>query len=154
LTAQIDGTFSGTGTVKAPHGSGAVRISNLTWQGTSPGELVADVALDGEVANIDARALDLNSRLMARINVREPYQASADLRVDGIDLEKVIPRSASSVPLTGHLTLSAHADAPLSAWRSASARIDLTDLDAAAGRPGDPFCRAGASPLRRRGRAC
>ena len=133
LTAQVDAMFSGTGTVRAPHGTGSLRVSSLTWDGTSPGDLVADVELDGEAANITARAPDLNSRLTARINVRAPYRATADLLADGIDLEKLIPRSASPTPLTGRLTLLAHAEAPLSEWRSASAQIDITEVDALAG---------------------
>jgi len=133
LMAQVDAMFSGTGTVKSPHGSGSLRITNLAWNGTSPGDLAADVDLDGEAANIEARAPDLNTRLTAHVSVRAPYQASADLQGDGIDLGKLVPPSASPTPLTGRLTFSGHADAPLSEWRSGSARIDLTDLDAAAG---------------------
>ena len=62
---QLDAMFTGAGSVKQPHGMGSLRATHLSWEGTSVGDLMADVELDGEAANIRARALDLNSQLTA-----------------------------------------------------------------------------------------
>jgi outer membrane protein assembly factor BamA/autotransporter translocation and assembly factor TamB len=133
LAVQLDAMFSGTGSVEQPHGTGSLRATNISWNGSSAGDLAADVEIDGEAANIRARAPDLNSQLTARVNVRTPYATVADLRGDDIDLEKVIPRSSSPTPLTGRVTFTAHADAPLAQWRDGSARAEVVALEAAAG---------------------
>ena len=133
LALQLDAMFTGAGSVKQPHGMGSLRATSVSWEGTSVGDLMADVELDGEAADIRARAPDLNSQLNARVNVRAPYATTADLSGDSIDLEKLIPRSSSPTPLTGHVSFTAHADAPLAQWREGSARADVTALDAAAG---------------------
>ena len=133
LAVQLDAMFSGTGSVEQPHGTGSLRATNISWNGSSAGDLAADVELDGEAANIRARAPDLNSQLTARVNVRTPYATTADLRGDNIDLEKLLPRSSSPTPLTGRVTLTAHADALLAQWRDGSARAEVVALEAAAG---------------------
>jgi outer membrane protein assembly factor BamA/autotransporter translocation and assembly factor TamB len=133
LAVQLDAMFSGNGSVEQPHGSGSLRATHISWNGSSAGDLAADVEIDGQAANIRARAPDLNSQLTARVNVRTPYAATADLRGDNVDLEKLIPRSSSPTPLTGHVTLTAHADVPLAQWRDGSARAEVTALEAAAG---------------------
>jgi outer membrane protein assembly factor BamA/autotransporter translocation and assembly factor TamB len=133
LALQIDAMFSGAGSVEQPRGTGSLRATNISWNGSPAGDLAADVEVDGEAANIRARAPDLNSQLTARVAVRTPYATTADLRGDNIDLEKLIPRSSSPTPLTGHVTFTAHADAPLARWRDGSARAEVVALEAAAG---------------------
>ena len=133
LAVQLDAMFSGTGSVEQPHGTGSLRATNIVWNGASAGDLAADIELDGEAADIRARAPDLNAQLTARVNVRTPYTTTADLRGDNIDLEKLIPRSSSPTPLTGRVTFTAHADAPLAQWRDGSARAEVEALEAAAG---------------------
>ena len=133
LTAQLDAMFTGAGSVKEPHGMGSLHATNLSWNGTSPGDVEANVRLDGTGADIDARAPELNSHLTARVAVRAPYHTSADLNADNVDLGRFIPPSASPTPLTGRVTMAAHADLPLAEWRDAVARVDVTALDAAAG---------------------
>ncbi len=133
LAVQLDAMFSGTGSVEQPHGTGTLRATNISWNGSSAGDLAADVEMDGEAANIRARAPDLNAELTARVNARTPYATTADLRGDDIDLEKLIPRSSSPTPLTGHMTVTAHADSPLAQWRDGSARAEVVALEAAAG---------------------
>jgi len=133
LAVQLDAMFNGTGSVKQPHGTGSLRATNISWKGSSAGDLAADVELDGDAANIRARAPDLNAQLTARVNVRTPYATTADLRGDNIDLEKLIPRSSSPTPLTGRVTVTAHTDAPLAQWRDGSARAEVVALEAAAG---------------------
>ena len=146
LAVQLDGRFAGAGSLKEPRGMGSFRASDLTWNDISAGDLTADVQLDGQAANIDARAPGLNSRLTARIAVRDRYQTSADLRADDVDLEKLIPRSSSPTPLTGRISVAAHADVPLAEWREAVVRADITKLDAAAGNL--PITLAEAAHLR------
>jgi hypothetical protein len=163
LALQLDAMFTGMGSVERPRGTGSLRATNISWNGTSAGELAADVELDGEAANIRARAPDLNSELTARVSTRSPYTTTADLRGDNIDIEKLIPKSSSPTPLTGRLTVTAHADAPLAEWRDGSARAEVVQLlEAAAGdlpirlaqrRPsGSPTSASGSSASKRCGR--
>jgi outer membrane protein assembly factor BamA/autotransporter translocation and assembly factor TamB len=133
LALQVDAMFSGTGSTEQPHGTGSLRATNISWNGMSAGDLAADVEIDGQAANIRARAPDLNSQLTARVAVRAPYATTADLRGDNMDLEKLIPRSSSPTPVTGRVTVTAHADIPLAEWRTGSARAEVVALDAAAG---------------------
>ena len=133
LSAQLDAMFTGAGSLNEPHGMGSLRATNLAWNGTSPGEVEANVELDGMAANIQARAPDLNAQVTARVGVRTPYQTSADVRADDVDFGRFIPPSASPTPLTGRVTLAAHSDVPLAEWRNGVTRVDVTALEAAAG---------------------
>ena len=59
LAARIDAMFTGAGSLNEPHGMGSLRVTNLSWDGTSPGTLDADVQLDGQAANVDVRAPEI-----------------------------------------------------------------------------------------------
>ena len=132
LAATVDAMFTGAGSLDQPHGMGTLRATGVTLNGTTPGDLVAEVQVDGQAANISARLPQLDSIVTARVNVHEPYQTSADLQGDNIDLA-LLPLASSPTPLTGHVTIAAHADAPLSNWREAVARVEIDALNAAAG---------------------
>ena len=133
FAAALDATFTGTGSTNQPYGMGSVRATNVSWNGTSFGDLTADVKLDGQDANIQARAPLFNSELTARVNAKAPYQTTVDISGDDIDLTTVIPPSSSPTPLAGRVSIRAHADVPLSAWREGAAQLDITTLDASAG---------------------
>jgi hypothetical protein len=133
LAVQLDAMFNGAGSVEQPHGTGSLHATQLSWNGSSVGDLLADVDLDGTAANIRARAPNLNAQVDARINVRAPYQTTADVRGDNIDLGKLIPPSLSPTPLTGRVSFTGHGDIPLAQWRDGNARLEVTAFDAAAG---------------------
>ena len=54
LAATVDAMFTGAGSLDQPHGMGTLRATGVTVNGTTPGDLVAEVQLDGQAANISA----------------------------------------------------------------------------------------------------
>ena len=130
---QVEATFRGAGSVSEPLGNGSLRIARASWSGTSLGGLAAEVQLDGQVASFTARAPDFNATLTGRTGVNAPYAAIADVRVDGVDLGRLIAGSPPPVPVTGRATVAAHAEGPLQMWRDVVASLDVTSLDATAG---------------------
>jgi outer membrane protein assembly factor BamA/autotransporter translocation and assembly factor TamB len=130
---QVEATFRGAGSVSEPLGSGSLRIARASWSGTSLGGLAAEVQLDGQLASFAASAPDFNATLTGRAGVSAPYAATADVRVDGVDLERLIAGSPPPVPVTGRATVAAHAEGPLQMWRDVVASLDVTSLDATAG---------------------
>ena len=130
---QVEATFRGAGSVTEPRGNGSLRVARASWSGTSLGDLAADLQLDGQLANVTARAPDFNATLTARTNVNAPYDTIADVRVEGVDLEKLRAVSPSPILVTGRATVAAHAEGPIQMWRDAVASLDVASLDAKAG---------------------
>src|SRR6185503_15849853 len=46
LAVQLDAMFSGTGSVEQPHGTGSLRATNISWNGSTAGDLAAEVEVD------------------------------------------------------------------------------------------------------------
>jgi hypothetical protein len=130
---QVEAMFRGAGSVSEPHGNGSLRVARASWSGTSLGDLAAELQLDGQLASVTARAPDFNATLTARTNVNAPYTTTADIRVDGVDLEKLRPASPTPVMVTGRATVAAHAEGALQMWRDIVASLDVASLDAKAG---------------------
>ena len=141
LATEVDATFTGSGSISQPYGMGSLHLSNVTWSGTSYGDLAGDVKLDGETASIDARAPALKSSLGARVGTKAPYQTTADLHVDALDLTKLIPPGSSPTPLVAQITASGHAQGALSTWREAIGLVEI------------PMFTAGTPDLQLRGMA-
>ena len=143
LHGEVEATFRGTGSVGEPHGTGLLRVAQASWGGTSLGDLAADLQLDGQVANVAARAPDFDVTLTARTSVNPPYATTADLRGDDIDLARLIDAAEgdvregrpepAQVPVTGRATVAVHAAGPLQMWRDGFATLDVAALDAKAG---------------------
>jgi len=130
---QVEATFRGAGSVSEPLGNGSLRIARASWSGTSLGGLAAEVQLDGQLASFTASAPDFNATLTGRTGVNAPYATTADVRVDGVDLGRLVVGSPPPVPVTGRATVAAHAEGPLQMWRDIVASLDVTSLEAKAG---------------------
>ena len=133
LSGQVEAMFRGAGSASEPRGSGSLRVTRASWSGTSLGDLTADVRLDGQAANVTARAADFNATLTARTIVDAPYATTADVHVDDVDLGTLTAGSSPPVPVTGRATLVAHAEGPIQMWRDGLASVDVASLDAKAG---------------------
>jgi len=128
---RVDVTLKGAGTLDDPGGEGTARITSASWDGTALGDLAADVRVEAGMAMVTANAPDFGATLNSRVGVRAPFQTSADLRVEAIDLARFIP--AAPVPVAGRATLAAHVEGAIDTWRDAAVTLDVSSIEASAG---------------------
>jgi outer membrane protein assembly factor BamA/autotransporter translocation and assembly factor TamB len=125
--------FAGEGSIAAPRGLGEVTVSDSSWDGRSLGVLEAAIALEGRMATIQATAPEFAAHADARVALDPPYGTTVDLRARGVSLARLLEGVETAIPLSGTTTVAAHAELPLEAWRSGSARLEVASLDALAG---------------------
>ncbi len=125
--------FAGAGTAKDPRGTGHVTLADARWQGMVLGDLDASVRLDGQVADIDARAPDFDAVATARVQLEAPYAALVDAQTGSLDLARVLQGVETPVPIAGSASLALRFEGPLDGWRTGSAALDVASLDASAG---------------------
>ena len=133
LAGRLNLRFSGTGTAEEPRGTAQLAVRGATWQGQALGDVEAVARLDGQSADIDARAPEFQTTANARVALKAPYAATIDVRAEQVDLARVLEGIETPAPVTGTVTLIAHGDGPLESWRTASAGVDIVSLDAKAG---------------------
>ena len=131
--ADIDLTFKGTGTVDDPAGAGTVTIRGAEWDMTRLGDVTASIELARRSAVIKAEALEFAATANLQVALDPPYAATVDARATGLDLARLLQGIDTPVPITGMTTLAIRAEGPLESWRSGSASIEVTSLDARAG---------------------
>jgi outer membrane protein assembly factor BamA/autotransporter translocation and assembly factor TamB len=138
LAGRLDAQLSGRGTTEAPRGSGRLTLRGAEYvvsgfSRTTLGDIEAGVDLDGQAATIDVRAPDFQATAGARVQLAAPYAAVVNLNARNVDLARVLQGVETPTPIQGTFTVAAHAEGPLEAWRSGTARVEVSSLDAKAG---------------------
>ena len=133
LAGSVDLRLSGEGTVDAPRAVGRLAVRDAMWRETRLGLLDASVALEGRTARIDAAAPEFSATATAAVQLDAPYAAVVDARAKGLDLARVLQGIETPTPIAGAATFEIHAELPLETWRSGSATMEVTALDATAG---------------------
>ena len=131
--ADIDLTFKGTGTVDDPAGAGNVTIRDAEWNMTRLGDVTASIELARRSAVIKAEAPEFSATATLQVALDAPYAATVDARATGLDLTRVLQGIETPVPISGTTTLTIHAEGPIESWRTGSASIEVSALDARAG---------------------
>ena len=133
LAGRLTLGFEGSGTVDAPRGSGDLRLTDAVWQEMNLGTIDASVELEGQSAVIDARAPDFDATASARVQLDAPYATAAVVNSGRLDLARVLQGIDTPAPVAGTAGLMLRFDGPLDAWRTGTARLEMTSLDATAG---------------------
>jgi hypothetical protein len=133
VTGSLSVRFAGDGTTESPRGLGRLAVRGATWDDMALGDLDAGVVLEGDFATIEARAPDFAATANARVQLAAPYAAVVDVNARDLDLARVLQGVETPTPIQGTLTMAAHAEGPLDTWRSATARVEISSLDAKAG---------------------
>ena len=131
--ADLDLTFTGMGTVDDLAGAGTVTIRDAVWEMTRLGGITASFELAGRSALIKAEAPEFTAAADVQIALDTPYRATVDARATGLDLARVLQGIETPVPITGTTTLAIRADGPLESWRTGTASLEVSSLDARAG---------------------
>jgi outer membrane protein assembly factor BamA/autotransporter translocation and assembly factor TamB len=133
LSGRVNLTFDGSGTTDAPGGTGTLALSDGTWQDMALGSVDASVELDGQSARINARAPDFDATATGRVELAAPYAAAVTLNAGRLDLARALQGIETPTPVTGTAGFVLRFDGPLESWRTGSAQLDVTALDATAG---------------------
>ena len=133
MTGRLSVSFVGSGTGTILSGTGRATLTDARWQDTVLGNLDASVRLDGEAADIDARAPDFDATATARIQLDAPYTARVDARAGRLDLTRVLQHVTTPMPLSGYTSLALGFEGPLDGWRTGAATVDIASLEATAG---------------------
>ena len=133
VAADIDLTFTGMGTVDDPAGAGTVTIRDAVWEMTSLGGITASFELAGRSALIKAEAPAFAATADVQVALDAPYRTTVDARAMGLDLARVLQGIGTPVPVSGTTTLAIRAEGPLESWRTGTASLEVSALDARAG---------------------
>ena len=132
LTAVLDAEFEGRGTIDQPAGAGRISLSNLTWNELVLGQALANVAIAGKSASIEARVPDLAVSLDAAMDVGAPYAFTLKAAARETDLSALFEgATGESMPgrLGGQLSASVSAAGTLEDLSGATAQAALEQLD-------------------------
>ena len=133
LAGRLNLRFEGTGTTDAPRGSGTLTVADAMWQETALGTVDATVELDGQTARIEARAPQFDTTATGRVSIDAPYNAAVTVNAGQLDLARVLQGIDTPTPVSGTAGLVLRFDGPLETWRTGSATLDVTALEAMAG---------------------
>ena len=125
--------FAGEGSIDAPRGLGALTIRDGVWDGRALGLLDAAIGVEGRTATIQASAPEFAATADARVALDAPYAATIDLRAEKLSLARVLEGIETATPLSGEVTVVAHAELPLEEWNTGSATVEVASLEARAG---------------------
>ena len=152
LAGRLNLHFEGSGTTAAPRGSGTLTLADAVWQETVLGTIDASVELDGQAARIEARAPQFDATATGRVAIDAPYNAALTVNSGQLDLARVLQGIDTPTPVSGTAGLVLRFDGPLETWRTGSATLDVTALDAMAGNLDLRLAAAGESAIRTRAR--
>ena len=133
ISGRVNLGFSGEGTVETPRGQGTLTLRDARWRQTTLGAVDASVDLAGRSALIEARAPDFDATVAARVALDAPYAATLTANTGRLDLARALQGIDTPAPVSGTVGLAIRFDGPFEAWRSGSATLDVTSLDATAG---------------------
>jgi outer membrane protein assembly factor BamA/autotransporter translocation and assembly factor TamB len=129
VLGRIDLDYSGQGRGRTVHGKARL-VSNLTVaQDVALGEIVADVDLQGDYANILARAPEFNALADGRVQLNAPYQASVRLNTQALDLARAVKGADLPVSIDGTADVRLEAEGPIEQWRGGRASLEVSALD-------------------------
>ena len=129
LSGLIDLDYSGEGRGRMLFGKGHI-ASNLTVsENIALGEVVADVDLQGDHANIAARAADFNAMADARVGLDAPYATTLRVNAEGLNLARAVGGIELPVMLDGTANVRLEAEGTVEQWRDGRASLDVATLD-------------------------
>jgi outer membrane protein assembly factor BamA/autotransporter translocation and assembly factor TamB len=105
-------------------------VSNLTVsKDIALGEIVADVDLQGDHANISARAHDFNAAADGTVRLNAPYQTSWRADTQALDFARAVRGLELPIPIDGTANIALQAEGPIQQWRDGRASLEVTALD-------------------------
>jgi len=123
-------SFMGAGTIDRPAGDGRATVTDAFYRDLALGTITARASLDGQQATVDVDVPTLNARGHGQSELRAPYNATADVNVEALDLALLEPLVAKrDIPFRGMATAAAHAEGALSTWKDASVTVDLASAE-------------------------
>jgi outer membrane protein assembly factor BamA/autotransporter translocation and assembly factor TamB len=129
LSGLVGVDFSGRGRGRMVYGKGRI-VSDLTFsRDIALGEIVADIDLQGDHANLVARAPEFNLALDGSVRLDTPYQTSLRANAKALDLARAVSGAALPVAIDGTADIHLEAEGPIEQWRDGRASLEVTTLD-------------------------
>lgn len=133
FSAAIDGTFQGTGEGTVARGGGQLALDGATWQGVALGALTATIALEGDQATVEARAVDFDTVVTGTVATAAPFATSLRVAVETLDLARLLTLAGLDSSVQGTTSLTATAEGSLEDWRAGRAAVEVQTLEAREG---------------------
>jgi outer membrane protein assembly factor BamA/autotransporter translocation and assembly factor TamB len=129
LSGLVSLDYSGQGRGRIAFGKAQVVSNLIVSQDIALGEVVADLDLQGDHANIAARATDFNAMADGSLGFDPPYLATVRVNAAALDLARAVTGVGLPVMLDGTANLRLEAEGPLEEWRNGRASLEVAALD-------------------------
>ncbi|HEU4687877.1 MAG TPA: translocation/assembly module TamB domain-containing protein, partial [Vicinamibacterales bacterium] len=130
LSGVVDLDYSGQGRGRSVFGKARL-VSVLTVPpDIALGEITADVELQGDHANITARAPEFNAVAEGSVRLDAPYQTSLRVNTQALNLARAVTGLDLPVSIDGTADIGLMAEGPIQEWRDGRASLEVTALDA------------------------
>ena len=133
VAGRLDVEFEGGGIGAAPSGTGKVSLTDGMWQDITLGGVDASIELNGRSARLDARAPVFDATASGSVELDAPYAAALTANAGQLDLSRVLQGVETPTPVSGTAGLVLKFDGPLETWRTGTASLEVTSLNATAG---------------------
>jgi outer membrane protein assembly factor BamA/autotransporter translocation and assembly factor TamB len=121
--------YAGQGRGGRAFGKGRLVSTLAISQDIALGEIVADVDLQGDHANISARAPEFNAAADGTVRLEAPYQTSWRANAEALDLARAVQGLELPISIVGTADIALQADGPIQQWRDGRASLEVTALD-------------------------
>ena len=130
----VNVTLMGAGTIDRPAGDVQATVTNAFYADVPLGTITARAVLDGQQATVDIGVPLLSLSGRGQTALRAPYNATADLTMQSLDLSRLQSLVAETgITLRGSATGTAHAEGDLASWQDASATVNLATAEVVVG---------------------
>ena len=129
LSGLIDLDYSGQGQGRAIFGKARLTTNLTAAPDIALGQIVADVDLRGDHANIVASAPEFRAVADGTVRLDAPYQAMLRLNTQALDLARAVRDIELPVSIDGTADIGLVVEGPLQQWREGRALLEVTALD-------------------------
>lgn len=133
LRGTVTGELHGAGTLDAPRGGGVLSLVDAVWSDVPVGGVDTYFQLDDSLLRAVTSVPRFQATMTTGTALTAPYRTTIAVVASDVDLAAVAAHLQTMSPIRGTASLTASGEGPLEAWRTGTASVNLTALEATVG---------------------